>query len=592
MDFRRTATVVVFMMSSLFLVDAWQRHNGHAGFMGQAPKPVAAVAATNGAAATPASPFADSVPVAPTSPVDKPADTVGVVAPVVGQILKLGNDVLAIEVATAGGSIVRAELLKHLDDKDSTKNVVLLDGAQAGKHTYLAQTGLSGMVAGKALPNHTNNTVFTVVKQTPNSVVLEAMVEGVKLTKTIALTPNENNYGIAVTHAVTNAGATEISPSLYLQLKRHGVEPDTGNFITRPVRTFTGFGVYTEAEKFQKIEFTDIDKGKVKYNPTVKDNQNTWIAAVQHYFVSAWVPKAHKAQTIDVPLPEEKAADGTRLYRVNTMQALGAIAPGATVQHEATLYIGPQDQAALEKLATGLRLVVDYGVFKPIAEPMFALLSFLHSLVGNWGWAIILLTLSVKALMYLPMAMSYRSMAKMKNVGPKMKALKERYGDDKVKLQTATMELYRTEKINPLSGCLPILLTIPVFMSLYWTLLSSVEMRNAPWIGWITNLAAADPLYILPVLLLVTMIVQFKLSPTPPDPTQAKMMMVMQGVFSLMFAFFPAGLNIYYLVNNTLSILQQWYITRQLEKEGLQAPKVKAAKPIKAIKANKLKTPK
>jgi YidC/Oxa1 family membrane protein insertase len=582
MDFRRTATVIVFLMSSLFLVDAWQRHNGQSGFMGQSIKtPV--VAGVSASAGLPNSPFIDRVPTAPVSALDNAAQLLPQVSSVPGKIVTLTSDVLNINVSTAGGNIVRAELLKHKDDQDDNKHVVLLEGAQSGQTTYLAQTGLIGDVAGKALPNHTNATLFTIVSQTPNRVVLESVVEGVKLIKTIALEPG--SYGVSVNHTVSNGSAAEISPSVYLQLKRHGVESNTGNFITRPVRTFTGFGLYTEAEKFQKVAFTEIDKGKIKFNPTVKAGEGAWIAVVQHYFVSAWVAKEHTARTLDVPLLEEKAADGTRLYRVNSTQALGKIAPGTTVQHEATLYVGPQDQEALEKLATGLRLVVDYGVFKVIAEPMFAVLQFFHKLVGNWGWAIILLTLSVKALMYLPMAMSYRSMAKMKNIGPKIKALQAKYADDKIKLQTATMEMYRSEKINPLGGCLPILVTIPVFMSLYWTLLSSVEMRNAPWIGWITNLAVPDPYYVLPILLMVTMAVQFKLSPTPPDPTQAKMMMVMQGVFALMFAFFPAGLNIYYFINNVLSIVQQWYITRQLEKEGLQAPKLKVIKKIKA--ANK-----
>ncbi len=583
MDFRRTATGVVFLISSMFLINGWQIHNGQTGFMAQPSKPASAnTPAATGAA--PATPFADTVPVAAVNPADKTAEALSKEAvAAVGQTITLTSDVLSINVSTAGGNIVRAELLKHKDDQDDAKHVVLLDGAQSGQYTYLAQTGLSGSVAGKSLPNHTSSTLFTVASQTPNSVVLESVVEGVKLTKTIAL--QQGSYGVSVKHAVSNGSAADISPSLYLQFKRHGIEPNTGNFITRPVRTFTGFGLYTESDKFQKVAFTDIAKGKIKFNPTIKAGEGGWIAVVQHYFVSAWVAKDAKARVIDVPMLEEIAADGTRLYRINTLQALGNIAPGNTVQHEATLYVGPQDQDALESLATGLRLVVDYGVFKVIAEPMFAVLKFFHSLIGNWGWAIILLTLSVKALMYLPMAMSYRSMAKMKTIGPKVKALQAKYGDDKLKLQTATMEMYRSEKINPLGGCLPILVTIPVFMSLYWTLLSSVEMRNAPWIGWITNLAVPDPYYVLPVLLMVTMAVQFKLSPTPPDPTQAKMMMVMQGIFALMFAFFPAGLNIYYFVNNVLSIVQQWYITRQLEKEGLQAPKPKKIKNIKA--ANK-----
>jgi YidC/Oxa1 family membrane protein insertase len=487
------------------------------------------------------------------------------------QTIKIANDVLALEVSTAGGNVVRAELLQHQDEKDANKHVVLLD---TGNNPYFAQTGLSGSVAGNLLPNHTAESLFTVVSSNSNSVVLQAIVEGVKLTKTIALTPN--SYSVAVTHTVANGSSVNITPSLYLQLVRHGDTSSEGNMITQPTKTFTGPAVYTAESKFQKVTFADIDKQKAKYNSIVKDQEPSWIGMIQHYFVSAWVAKDNKARTLSItPL----TVNNIHLYRVTSMQALGVIAPGANVQHEATLYIGPQDQTVLEKLSPGLELVVDYGMLTIIAKPMFAALKFFHTLTDNWGWAIILLTMSIKALLYLPMAMSYRSMAKMKNLAPKIKALQDRYGEDKVKLSSATMELYRTEKINPLGGCLPILFTIPIFIALYSVLVASVEMRNAPWIaGWITNLAVADPWYILPILLAITMIMQFKLNPAPPDPTQAKILMIMQSVFVLMFVFFPAGLNIYYFVNNALSILQQWYITRQLEHEGLQAPAPKKIK--------------
>jgi YidC/Oxa1 family membrane protein insertase len=416
--------------------------------------------------------------------------------------------------------------------------------------------------------------VYTVVSSAADKVVLEAVADGVKLTKTIALTPG--SYNIGVKHTVSNASAAAITPSLYLQLLRHGGAVTEGNAITQPTSTFTGPAVYTEEKKFQKIEFTDIEKGKAKFHNTSKDGEPTWVAMVQHYFVSAWVAKENKARELEVDAIN--GADNGRHYRVRSKQALGSIAPGASVNHEATLYIGPQDQDELEKLSPGLDLVVDYGILTIVAKPMFAALKFFHSLTNNWGWAIVLLTVAIKALLYLPMAMSYRSMAKMKLVAPKMKALQERHADDKTKLNGAMMELYRTEKINPLGGCLPILFTIPVFISLYWVLLASVEMRNAPWIAWITNLAAPDQWYVLPALLALTMWAQFKLSPTPPDPMQARVMMIMQGVFAIMFLFFPAGLNLYYLVNNALSIAQQKFITMQLEKEGLSEKVVKVAK--------------
>jgi YidC/Oxa1 family membrane protein insertase len=576
MDFRRTILWVVFLMSGMFLVDGWQRFNGGAGFMGVPNKPAASAAA--GTSNTTSSPTkaADAVPASPVAAVktSTPTDasTVATVATAPLQTIKLANDVLAIEVSSAGANIVRAELLKHRAENDIKANVVLLEG---GNKPYFAQTGLLGSTAsGAALPNHTAQMVYTVASSSADKVVLESTIDGVKLTKTIALTAG--SYNIAVNHSVSNASTAAITPSLYLQLLRHGAAVTEGNAITQPTSTFTGPAVYTEEKKFQKIEFTEIEKGKAKFQNTSKDGEPTWVAMVQHYFVSAWVAKENKARELEVDAIN--GADGGRHYRVRSKQSLGSIPVGATVSHDATLYVGPQDQDALEKLSPGLDLVVDYGILTIVAKPMFAALKFFHNLSGNWGWAIVLLTVSIKALLYLPMAMSYRSMAKMKLVAPKMKALQERHADDKTKLNGAMMELYKTEKINPLGGCLPILLTIPIFIALYWVLLASVEMRNAPWIGWITNLAVPDQWYVLPVLLAATMWAQFKLSPTPPDPMQARVMMIMQGVFAIMFLFFPAGLNLYYFVNNLLSIAQQKFITMQLEKEGLQEKVVKPTK--------------
>jgi YidC/Oxa1 family membrane protein insertase len=576
MDFRRTILWVVFLMSGMFLVDGWQRFNGGAGFMGVPNKPAASAAAGSSNTSSSTSKAADAVPASPaaaaktSTPSDAPAVVAVAAAPV--QIIKLTNDVLAIEVSSAGANIVRAELLKHKAENDIKANMVLLEG---GNKPYFAQTGLLGNTAsGAVLPNHTAQMAYTVASSSADKVVLESTVDGVKLTKTVALTAG--SYNIAVNHSVSNGSTAAITPSLYLQLLRHGAAVTEGNAITQPTSTFTGPAVYTEEKKFQKIEFTEIEKGKAKFHNTSKDGESTWVAMVQHYFVSAWVAKENKARELEVDAIN--GTDGGRHYRVRSKQALGSVPAGGSISHDATLYVGPQDQDALEKLSPGLDLVVDYGILTIFAKPMFAALKFFHGLSGNWGWAIVLLTVSIKALLYLPMAMSYRSMAKMKLVAPKMKALQERHADDKTKLNGAMMELYKTEKINPLGGCLPILLTIPIFIALYWVLLASVEMRNAPWIGWITNLAVPDQWYVLPVLLAATMWAQFKLSPTPPDPMQARVMMIMQGVFAIMFLFFPAGLNLYYFVNNLLSIAQQKFITVQLEKEGLQEKVVKPTK--------------
>jgi YidC/Oxa1 family membrane protein insertase len=314
--------------------------------------------------------------------------------------------------------------------------------------------------------------------------------------------------------------------------------------------------VYTEADHFQKIDFEKIGKGKDEH-ATKADNG--WIAILQHYFVSAFIP------------PEKQQRDiftkkvGDNLYAVGTILPLGAIAPGATVTDEARLYSGPEVASVLEKVAPGLDLVKDYGWLTIVAKPIFWLMDQIHKVVGNWGWTIIILTIMIKLAFFPLSAASYRSMAKMKTVTPKMQAIRERFKDDPQKMNQAMMELYRTEKINPLGGCLPIVIQIPVFIALYWVLSASVEMRGAPWLGWIHDLAAPDPFYILPVVMAVSMFIQTKLNPTPPDPVQAKVMMIMPIVFSAMFFFFPAGLVLYWVVNNVLSIGQQWVITRQIE---------------------------
>ena len=320
--------------------------------------------------------------------------------------------------------------------------------------------------------------------------------------------------------------------------------------------TYTGPVVYTDKDKFQKVDFADIEKGKATFAKSASDG---WVGMIQHYFAAAWVP------TENAPREFFARKVDNNLYATGMLQPLKEIAPGGTESVTSKLYIGPQDQRVLEKIAPGLELTVDYGWLTVFAKPLFWLLDFLHSLVGNWGWAIVLLTIIVKLAFFPLQAASYRSMAKMKKVTPKLTQLRERYGNDRVKMNQAMMELYKTEKINPLGGCLPIVVQIPVFIALYWVLLASVEMRNAPWIGWIKDLAAPDPFYILPLVMAVTMFIQTKLNPTPPDPIQAKMMLWMPLVFSVMFFFFPAGLVLYWLVNNLFSIAQQWVITRHIE---------------------------
>ena len=553
MQTQPTILWVIFTMSLLFLWDAWQKHQGRPSLFGGGT-PAATAPAPTGAAPPKADatlPQAAPQAAPPAGPAAVPAAGGGAAT---RAAVRLTTDVLSIDVDPDGGEIQRAELLRFSDSDDPRANVVLFD--ERPGRMYLAQLGLVGP-AGTTLPNH--RTPF-VVEPGPRElapgtdrVVLTMSAEqgGVKVVRTYTL--ERGSYAIGVKTEVTNVGAEPVRPALYLQLTRDTHKPPgESQFYS----TYTGPVVYTDQDKFQKVDFGSIDKGKPEHSRSAKDG---WIGIIQHYFAAAWVPAAGAERQF------ETAKVDADLYTVRVRQPLGEIAPGATVSTVSTLYVGPQDQKVLAEVAPGLDLTVDYGWLTVFAKPLFWLLQFLHGIVQNWGWAIVALTIVVKLAFFPLQAASYRSMAKMKKVGPKLQQLRERYGDDRVKMNQAMMDLYKTEKINPLGGCLPIVVQIPVFIALYWVLLASVEMRNAPWIGWIRDLAAPDPYYVLPLVMAATMFLQTKLNPTPPDPLQAKMMMWMPLIFSVMFFFFPAGLVLYWLVNNVFSIAQQWVITRRIE---------------------------
>ena len=553
---QKTILWVIFIMSLLFLWDNWQQYNGQASMFGGKP-----AQSTQTAQAGTTQPAADgapadtSVPGAPAA--SKPAGTaVPAADPAAsgapkGEMLRLQNDVMILDIDTAGGQVARTELLRHVHDTTQPDNGnLVIQSPEKGKF-FVAQTGLVGV---PGAPNHT--TPMTVVRRIEangqlTGVVLVAEGGGLRIERTYQLSPG--SYQIAVDNRVTNIGDAPLSPTLYLQLTRdtHTAPGQSGYYTT-----YTGPVVYTDADKFQKVDFDDIEKGKARHSARANDG---WVGIIQHYFVSAWVPK----QGVEREYYTRRVGNG--LYSAGAYEPLGQIAPGQTVDASETLFIGPQDQDVLEKVAPGLDLVVDYGWLTAIAKPLFWLLTFLHGIVGNWGWAIVLLTILVKLAFFPLQAASYRSMAKMRKVQPKLNAIRERYGDDRMKMNQAMMDLYKTEKINPLGGCLPILVQIPVFIALYWVLLASVEIRNAPWIGWIKDLSSPDPWYILPILMAATMFLQTHLNPKPADPVQAKMMMWMPLVFSVMFFFFPSGLVLYWVVSNIFSIIQQWVITRKIE---------------------------
>ncbi len=369
-----------------------------------------------------------------------------------------------------------------------------------------------------------------------------------------------DSYVIDVSLEIRNQGPAPVAPYAYLQFTHDGKPAADANTLAQSfgAQSFIGFAVYTAEKAFEKIHPSDIDKGKIDAQ---KRAENGWLSLVQHYFVAAALVPDKVAREYAF----EKRADGIYVGRV--LVPVAPIAPGASARVTVPLYAGPQEQRRLKAAAPGLDLVVDYGWLTIIAWPLFWLLEKLHDLTGNWGVAIILLTVLIKLLFFPLSAASYKSMAKMKLVTPRLTKIREMYGHDRQKMNQAMMELYKTEKINPLGGCFPIVVQIPVFIALYWVLLGAIELRHAPFILWIKDLAALDPYYVLPILMTATMVLQTKMNPVPPDPVQAKVMQFMPFVFSIFFFFFPAGLVLYWLVNNILSILQQWQIQRLFNRD-------------------------
>ncbi len=554
MDIRRTILWMIFSFSLLLLWNNWQMYNGKASLFGGSSSTT-----QNAQQATPANAPADaSIPTAVATGNGAVDTSVPGEKPVLAspsEKVIVSNDVFDLTFDTMGAQLVKSELKRYSATGEPDQPMVLLDDSDSA--VYMAQTGVIGAPAGLSYPTHL--TPFQLVssdhafKGDTAQVIFQSISDDVKVVKTFTL--HKDSYDIIVQHDIYNLGSTAIDPSLYLQLVRDGNSPkDTSGFYS----TFTGPALYSTEEKFQKVKFADIDKNKASY---IKQADNGWIGMVQHYFASAWVPEQ------GVVRHNETLKLGDNLYAVRSIQSVGTIQPGEHKVVQAQLWTGPQDQKAMSELAPGLELVVDYGWLTIIAKPLFKLMTWLQAILGNWGWTIVALTLLIKAVFYPLSAASYRSMAKMKVVAPRLKALREKFGDDKAKLNGAMMEMYRTEKINPLGGCLPMVVQIPVFISLYWVLLGSVEMRGAPWILWIQDLSVRDPWFILPAFMMATMFLQIKLNPTPPDPTQAKIMMLMPLVFGGMMFFFPAGLVLYWCVNNAVSIAQQRYIMHKLDKE-------------------------
>ncbi|CAM3628420.1 membrane protein insertase YidC [Paracidovorax anthurii] len=560
-DIRRTILWVIFGFSMVLLWDKWQVHNGHKATFFPASVPATASASAPAGASVPgggvpspsatlAAPSAQQVP---GGAVPAPA-----VAAAPRERVTLISDVLRLTFDSEGGSLMHGELLRYPDMADKSRAFTLLDDST--QRFYVAQTGLIG---GGAYPTH--KTPMAVVPgnrtlqdgQDEISIRFESSdLGGVKLVKTWTL--KRGAYDVAVKHEVVNTGTTPVSPQLYLQLVRDGNKPPgESSFYS----TFTGPALYSSAKKYQKLDFKHIKEKKVEIPSESSDG---YIAMVQHYFATAWmlpdgVKREFRVDSADIGVMTPDCC-----YRIQMLTPVGEIAPGQSKTIDARLFAGPQIETMLEKLTPGLELVKDYGWLTILAKPLYWLLDQLHKVLNNWGWSIVALVFLLKIAFYWLNAKAYASMAKMKAINPKIMEMRERLKDKPQQMQQEMMRIYREEKVNPMGGCFPIMIQIPVFIALYWVLLSSVEMRNAPWIGWIRDLSSPDPFFILPLLMTASSLLQTALNPAPPDPLQAKMMWFMPLIFSVMFFFFPAGLVLYWLTNNILSIAQQWIINRRM----------------------------
>ena len=572
-DIRRTILWVIFGFSMVLLWDQWQIFNG------QKPTffpPATTAANAPAVSVTPASSVPagvaavpdTTVPVAAAVPgtIPVPSSAAAPAAAIKKERIVMSNDVLTLSFDTEGGALVRSVFTKYADMNDKNSGFVLLD--ESNSRVYVAQTGLIGATGAPSLPTH--KTLMTALPgerklqagQNEVEIKFESpAVGGVKLVKTYSL--QRGAYDLKVRHDIVNTGSEAVAPQLYLQLVRDGNKPAGESAF---YMTFTGPAVYTEAKKYQKVEFSDIEKNQVDAE---KKATNGYVAMVQHYFVSTWI----LADGVSRDLFMRKVDNN--LYAAGMIAPLESIAPGASKSIEAKLFIGPQEEKVLEALAPGLELVKDYGWLTILAKPLYWLLDKLHGVIQNWGWSIVALVFLLKIAFYWLNAKAYASMAKMKKINPRIMEMRERLKDKPQEMQQQMMKIYKEEKVNPMGGCFPIMVQIPVFIALYWVLLSSVEMRGAPWVLWINDLSAPDTLFgtipgidmpfgLLPIIMTLTTMLQTALNPAPPDPLQAKLMWFMPLIFSVMFFFFPAGLVLYWITNNVLSIAQQWVINTRM----------------------------
>lgn len=553
MNFLRTGLHVMLVVMVILVFRAWDQDHPAPAHVSTSALPTA----TQGISFSPD--FHDTagrpIPPAPALPVtEKNTSSAAVLS---NRNITVSTDVLVATIDTVGGGITGLSLLNHTQDLDNPAPVQLLNDLPATR--YIAQAGLFG----KNGPDTAENLAHWIPEKTrytlkPGEDTLFVKMhwqtaDGVKFTR--VLTFHRSSYAVSVSHTIENTSAKPWSGNAWLELSRKNTPPENQQGFAGTTAWF-GAAISSPEKAYQKISFRDMDR-----NPLNKNIENGWLAMIQHYFVSALVPEPGQSFQYFT----QKSTDG--LYTLGALGPLLTAAPHQTVHTTATLYSGPAIADQMKTVSATLPLTIDYGWFWMISEAIFWLMQAIYRVVGNWGWSIVIVTLLIKLAFYPLSAKSCRSMSALRHLQPKLAALKERFGDDRKKLTEATLELYRTEKVNPMSGCLPVLIQIPVFIALYWVLVESIQLRHAPFVLWIRDLSAMDPWYVLPLFMGVSMFLQQRLNPPPQDPTQAKVMMMMPVVFTVLFARFPAGLMLYWFVNNTLSFLQQWYIMRTCDVE-------------------------
>ena len=553
-DIKRTILWVIFGFSMVLLWDQWQVYNGKKPmFFPQKELTTANEKSDSDIKVNRTSEIPKSINEVGSNKIDQLNKKEGASSPKQNTYV-LKNQNLELTISSEGGSIIKSRFLKQTDPKNNNEPISLLD--ESKQRIYLAQSGLIGNEGNIAFPNHKTALIMTKYQHSEDKNEkqnLEFSTEGengIKLIKTFTLSPDQ--YYVDIKHTVINETKETVSPKLYVQIIRDGNKPDgESDFYS----TFTGPAVYTQEKKYEKIEFKDIENNKV----SIQNKSNYgYVAMVQHYYVSAWMFSDEREREI-----YSKKID-TNLYSVGMISGTKTLEPGNKIETEARFYSGPQEEKNLEDLYPGLELVKDYGWLTILAKPLYWLLYKINANLDNWGWSIVALVVLLKIAFFWLNAQAYKSMAKMKAINPKIMEMRERLKDKPQQIQMEMMKIYKEEKVNPMGGCLPIMVQIPVFIALYWVLLSTVEMRNTPWIAWINDLSSPDPYFILPLLMTLTSLMQTWLNPTPPDPIQAKMMWIMPLAFSVMFFFFPAGLVLYWLTNNILSISQQWLINKKL----------------------------